>query len=239
MKHSTITSNTLVLFDIDGTLLYSKNPVLRRRFTHAVQEIHGKTVETEWEYMEGSIDNTILRRLMTKAEVSEKDIEQSLSHAHEKAFEYFEMHVTEDYAASILPGAKELLETLFAQIHLGVLTGNYEKTAMKKLSLVGLDSYIDFGMFGHEAEDRNALAFAVFDKAKNHFGKTFSADHIIFVGDTPKDIACARGIDAHIISVATGKYTQEELAPHKPDLLVSSLEDLRVVDYINEVHSKK
>jgi phosphoglycolate phosphatase-like HAD superfamily hydrolase len=239
MQQVSVTSNTLVLFDIDGTLLYSKNPILRQRFTHAVQELHGKTVEIEWEYMEGTIDNTILRSLMTKADVSEEDIEQSLPHAHEKAFEYFEMNVTEEYASSILPGAKELLDRLYSRVHLGVLTGNYEKTAMKKLSLVGLDSYIDFGMFGHEAEDRNALAFAVFDKAKEHFGKTFAADHVIFIGDTPKDIACARVIDAHIISVATGKYTKDELEEHNPDLLVSSLEDSRIVDYINEVHSTK
>lgn len=239
MHDKSLTSNTLILFDIDGTLLYSKNPILRERFTHAVQEIHGKTVETEWEYMEGSIDNSILRSLMTKANVSELDIEQTLPHAHEKAFEYFEMHVTEEYASTILPGAKQILETLYGTVHLGVLTGNYEKTAQKKLSLVGLDSYFDFGLYGHEAEDRNSLAFTVFDKAKLHFGKTFQADHIIFIGDTPKDIECAKTIHAHIISVATGKYSKEQLETHTPDLLVSSLEDSRIVDYINEVHSKK
>jgi phosphoglycolate phosphatase-like HAD superfamily hydrolase len=147
-------------------------------------------------------------------------------------FEHFSQNVTDAYKETILPGAKELLTFLNSRVHLGVLTGNYEKIAWHKLELVGLRDFFSFGLFGHEAEDRNSLARLVLGKAKKHFHKDFLSKNIFFIGDTPKDIACAREIDAKVIAVTTGKYTKNDLELLKPDLLVSSLLDEHITDFI-------
>jgi len=53
---------------------------------------------------------------------------------------------------------------------------------------------------------------------------------VTIIGDTPLDVACARGCGAVAVAVATGQYTVEELASHRPDMLFADLADVdRVV----------
>lgn len=238
MKKPEHNSNILVLFDIDGTLLYSTSHKLRERFTYAVEEVHGKRKDLNWDTIEGSTDNDILLGIMNDLHIDEEHFKNSLLDVHEKAFEHFSLHVSESYAESILPGARDILNKLQGTVHIGILTGNYSKTAWKKLELVGLKEYFDFGLYGHEADDRNQLALTVFKKAKEAFGKKFLPQHIVIIGDTPKDIECARFIKCHVIAVGSGKYSTEELKTYNPDLLVSSLEDQRIEAYIHNLNKK-
>jgi phosphoglycolate phosphatase-like HAD superfamily hydrolase len=48
-------------------------------------------------------------------------------------------------------------------------------------------------------------------------------DGVFVVGDTPHDIACATHIGARTIAVTTGDYTLEELQPHRPWRVFSTL----------------
>jgi len=225
-------SDKLVLFDIDGTLLYSTSPLLRGRFSYAMEKVYGETHPIDWESIEGHTDTTVFLSTLTKKGFTREQIIEKLPEAFEVTFEHFSQNVTEAYKETILPGAKEILTFLNSRVHLGVLTGNYEKIAWHKLELVGLRDFFSFGLFGHEAEDRNSLAKLVLGKAKLHFHKDFLSKNIIFVGDTPKDIACAREIDAKVIAVTTGKYAKKELEQLKPDLLVSNLQDTRLPEFI-------
>lgn len=230
----------LVLFDIDGTLLYSSSMKYRHRFVHAIEKIHGETPVFEWEYLEGMIDHGILLHGLSKTSITPDKHQSSLPALHEAAYEYFTQNITQqEYSQTLLPGAREILDALRKDTHvaMGVLTGNYEKTAWKKLEYVGLRNYFEFGLFGHEAETRNELAKKAQAKAKHHFGVHFDSDEIIFIGDTPRDIECARVIDAHIIAVATGKYSTETLKHYNPDILVESLTDPTVQSYIHEVQT--
>ena len=49
----------LVLFDIDGTLLYTVSRMLRSRFEYAIKHVHGKEISLDWEHIEGLIDNSL------------------------------------------------------------------------------------------------------------------------------------------------------------------------------------
>ena len=51
----------------------------------------------------------------------------------------------------------------------------------------------------------------------------------MIIGDTPRDIECARHAGAYAIAVATGQYSREELAPYKPDTLFDDLSDTQSV----------
>ncbi len=222
----------LVLFDIDGTLLYSTSPLLRGRFTYAMEKVYGTSHEIDWEHIEGHTDMTVFLSTLTKKGLSKEEIQKGLPQAFELIYQHFSDNVGDDYKESILPGAKEILETLKDKVHIGTLTGNVEKIAWHKLDLVGLRSYFEFGLFGHEAEDRPSLARLVHAKAKKHFGMDFKSDSIYFIGDTPRDIACAREIGAKVIIVTTGKYKKDELMKHKPDLLVANLNDPKILTFI-------
>ena len=45
------------------------------------------------------------------------------------------------------------------------------------------------------------------------------------IGDTPKDIACARAIGARAVAVATGSVSRDVLRASGPDAILDSFED--------------
>jgi len=51
------------------------------------------------------------------------------------------------------------------------------------------------------------------------------ARQIILVGDTPRDIRCARAAGCRVVSVATGMYSKDELSRHLPDGIMANLLD--------------
>ncbi|MCX8008898.1 MAG: HAD hydrolase-like protein [Patescibacteria group bacterium] len=228
----------LVLFDIDGTILLSKHTIHRHRFNYAIKKVYGISQEVDWDSMHGQTDTSIFLLTLTQAGIPKDQILEKLPIAFEHTYEYFVQNIPDNFHETILPGVKNLIKKLQNVVHLGILSGNYEKTGWHKLELVGLRHYFEFGVFGHEGEDRLAIARLVQKKAKKHFGEDFSSDHIYIIGDTPKDIECAREINAHAIAVATGRYTEEELQEYNPNLLVSSLEDKKVYQYILKSHEK-
>jgi phosphoglycolate phosphatase len=232
MKH------LLILFDLDGTLMVSPKK-MRERFEIAIEKIHGTRPTYDWTKLEGMVDHGILLHGMNEAKVPPEKQLESLPALHDAAYEHFASIVTEEYIQSRLSGVVEFLNSLHNQYYLGVFTGNYEKTAWKKLELTGIRHYFNFGMFGHEAETRNHLAQKIQEKAYRIFHTQFDTDEIIFIGDTPRDIECARTIGAHIISVTTGNYDAQTLEQYQPDCIVPSLADPRVTKYIDEVHMTK
>jgi phosphoglycolate phosphatase len=128
----------------------------------------------------------------------------------------------------VLPGVPALLERLAA---LGIaqapLTGNFEATARIKLATVGLDHHLDFaiGAFGGDHHDRNELVPIALEKASRLRGLAVEPARVVILGDTPRDIACARAGGTRVVAVATGRYAAEALAPHQPDHLLASLAD--------------
>jgi phosphoglycolate phosphatase len=62
-------------------------------------------------------------------------------------------------------------------------------------------------------------------KLRQRFANDAEDRHIVVVGDTPRDIACARAGSAQSIAVATGNFTRGELEKHAPDVLLDDLSD--------------
>jgi phosphoglycolate phosphatase len=222
----------LILFDIDGTLVLAKTHGKRYRFVYAVEKVFGVKNAVDVTVMEGWIDKTIITSVAVSAGVKETALNERLPEVYEAVYEYFIANNVQDYANSILPGVKPLLTKLQKKAHIGLLTGNIEKIARKKLEAEGLNDYFEFGLFGHEAEDRVSLAKLIFGKALQHFEREFSSEEVIIIGDTPKDIECAKAIQAKVVAVATGKYTEDELQQYAPDLLVPNLLDKRIIPFL-------
>ena len=89
-----------------------------------------------------------------------------------------------------------------------------------------LGGYFRFGAFGDEHEDRGELARIALEKAERILGRPVRGDEATVIGDTPRDVACARAIGARAVIVATGLVSREELLDAKPDVLLESFADV-------------
>jgi phosphoglycolate phosphatase-like HAD superfamily hydrolase len=131
----------------------------------------------------------------------------------------------------VLPGIIELLDALHGREDcvLGLLTGNIEKGAELKLSHYGVWDFFEFGAFADDHVDRNKLGPVAHSRAVEKHGISFEAEDVFVLGDTPRDIDCARAAGFVAVAIATGSCGQDELAAHQPDFLFEDLSDTRGV----------
>jgi phosphoglycolate phosphatase-like HAD superfamily hydrolase len=130
----------------------------------------------------------------------------------------------------VLPGVREVMGLLAARgATQSLLTGNYEAAARLKVSAAGLDRHLDLeiGAFGSDNRDRLCLVPVALEKARRLRDASLAAEDIVVVGDSPRDIACARAGGARSVAVATGADSLDDLAEHRPDALLESLFDAR------------
>ncbi len=128
------------------------------------------------------------------------------------------------FSGKVLPGVVEMLGVLSEreEITLGLLTGNIEGGARAKMVHYGLDHHFAFGAYGCDHHDRNQLGPLAIERAARHAGRSFSPEETLIIGDTPKDIACARALGARCLAVATGTIPADGLV--EADQVVESLE---------------
>jgi phosphoglycolate phosphatase len=215
----------LVLFDIDGTLLWSDGAG-RRSMTAALAETFGTAGPADYRY-DGKTDAQIVRDLMTHAGVSAAEIEARIA----ALLERYVVLLAEELRGRrlrLFAGVVELLDALDAdaEMTLGLLTGNVRAGAELKLRAAGLDfARFRIGAFGSDHAERPALPAIARRRARETLGLDLPGERVIVIGDTPADIACGRGIGARAIAVATGHYGVEELARHAPAAVFATLAD--------------
>lgn len=126
---------------------------------------------------------------------------------------------------TVKPGVFEILDSLSAEpVPIGLLTGNLEQGAKIKLRPFGLDRYFPAGSFGSDHEDRNKLLPIAIEKF-TRLGVITVPARCVVVGDTPRDVQCAKVHGARSIGVTTGPYDRASLAAAGADIVVPSLED--------------
>lgn len=218
----------LLLFDIDGTILDCGGAGFGALSSGLISEfdLHDRADAMPELQLAGATDALIARQLFAAFE-----IEDTPEH-RERFFSSYTKNLRQRFGANgrearLLPGVRQLLEELAADenTHLGLLTGNIEDGARIKLSHFDLDHHFEFGAFGDDAEHRDLLGPIALDRARHHAEVPFEPDHAVVIGDTPKDIACARAAGMKVVAVATGHFTRDQLSDHEPDALVDSLED--------------
>jgi len=126
-------------------------------------------------------------------------------------------------SARALPGVFELLarlrETAIATI--GLLTGNYEETGCQKLTAAGFDPrWFSPRIWGDAAPTRPGL---VQHALRIHPGALPEA--VIVVGDTTRDVECAKVNGCRVLAVATGASSKHELTLAGADVVVDDLKD--------------
>jgi len=227
-----INQRRILLFDIDGTLMHSGGEG-HTCFRRALADVYGVTGPIDAYDMAGKTDWQIVTELMQMAGLSLEEIESR----RVEAFAAYARHV--EMAAStlkmrLLPGVGALLTHLQdeTQFILGLVTGNVREAVPHKLRAVGLDpSMFTFGAYGSEHCDRNTLPELALYRLGQMMGADIPPEKALIIGDTPRDIDCARHCGVKVCCVATGCFSRDVLAEHAPDYLLDDLMDTkRVMD---------
>ena len=201
---------TILLFDIDGTLL-SAGGAGRRAVVRIFGDRFARPEVFDDVRFHGMTDRAIIRAGLERLHLpADEDAIDALCAAYLAALA---IEIPRSEGFRVLPGVAALLEGLAgrAQLAVGLGTGNLREGARIKLEHAGLFHYFAFGGFGCDAEDRAALLSVGAQRGARHLGMAPDACRLVVIGDTPKDVAAARAIGAASLAVATSGFTTAEL----------------------------
>ena len=211
------------LFDIDGTLLRSRDRIHMDSVAISVHRVTGFEITLAGILLHGSTDTAILREACHQAGVPAELLEYRI----EAILEAMRNVVSErrhELDLIRMPGVEETLSHLAKRgALLGLATGNLEVIGWIKVEKAGLREWFRFGGFSDHFPVRSELIGQAAMKARELAGKGAS---ICVVGDTPRDIQAARANFLSVIAVATGRYNFDELMEHQPEVCATSLADL-------------
>jgi phosphoglycolate phosphatase len=223
-------SDTLLLFDIDGTLLDTAGAG-GGALLDAAEAVFGVRREDLPPLdLAGATDGGVIRKIFADARHD---------HCEEKAYafrEYYLQRLHErlqhaEFRGRLLAGVNALLAHLQGSngYAIGLLTGNIRRGAEIKLRRFSIDHHFADGGFGDDGEHRNDLGPIAVSRMERATGREFAPERVIVIGDTPKDIACAHAMGARCLAVATGKFGRGELETFEPWKVLDDLADLQTV----------
>jgi phosphoglycolate phosphatase len=211
------------LFDIDGTLLNSRDGVHYYAFHHAVQNVFGINSHIDGVPVHGNTDIGILRAVARREGVSDAEFEAHLPEVMTQMCREVRANAS-GIRAELCPSIRKLLERLQAGGKLlGIVSGNLESIGWTKLEVAGVRSFFSFGCFSDQHEFREDIFRAGIEETRRRLGPGASP---CVVGDTPSDIRAAQAVGVPVIAVATGIFTADQLCELNPDVCVSCCTDL-------------
>jgi phosphoglycolate phosphatase-like HAD superfamily hydrolase len=216
----------LVLWDVDGTLIYNGG-LSKQAYALGFELLTGRpTVEPV--ITDGMTDPAIMRSLFERhgIELTTEMVAQ-VPKVMTEALASLVPQLRERGHA--MPGAREAIDALaqLPDVVQSVLTGNIAANAFAKVAAFGLHAKLDFevGGFGSDDEVRSNLVEAARLKALSKYGVAFDASSTVIIGDTLRDIEAGRDGGAHVVAVASGAFSEEQLLAEGADVVVPDLRD--------------
>jgi phosphoglycolate phosphatase len=203
----------LVLFDIDGTLLWTDGAG-RRAIHRALLDEMGTAGPIDTYRFDGKTDPQIVRELLALAGHAEAAAAERVDAVCRRYVALLAHELAQaTQRTRLFPGVRELLAALEpyeaeGRALVGLLTGNVERGAALKLASAGLDpGRFSVGAYGSDSGHRPDLpAIAARRAAEQGAGWEVSGRDVVIIGDTPDDVACGRPFGARTVAVATGHY---------------------------------
>jgi phosphoglycolate phosphatase-like HAD superfamily hydrolase len=215
-----------VLFDVDGTLLVTGGASSR-----AMKRTGAELFADRFQWggiTVGTLDPQIFDQLCRHSGITPADDDH---HRWQRRY----LEILGDELAQhrgdvrVLPGVRQALQALAQRpdMALGVLTGNWLAAVQLKLEAADLPAdQFDVIVTGEDGDQRSDLPAVASRRLSQRYGQPIPMDRIVVVGDTPRDIACARANGCRCLAVATGWFSIDQLAGHGPDAAVEDLGDL-------------
>jgi len=227
----------VVLFDIDGTILNVDGKVAYGIFVDVISEVFGVDVSESLPSFHGKTDLQILSEIFDRHHISNGS--EKIQILWQKLYDKFSKKLS-DENINLLPGIKEFLKLIHSRDDylLGLVTGNFRRNAYLKLRVKELDSYFNFGTFGCDDFDRNVLPDIAISRAieSNLIPHDFDVKNSIIIGDTHRDVECARSCGMPVVAVATGKASVKDLSAASPDYLFENLSNYNEIFNTLENH---
>jgi len=213
----------LVLFDIDGTLLRAQG-VGARAMERAGRRLLGPAFTLDGIDFGGALDPWIFRQAVQRLG------HDDASNLHGPFRESYLVELALELERGerrpvILPGVPAALAALRDDptAMLGLVTGNYASAVPLKLRAVGIDpQQFVIGAFGDDAPTRPDLVRLAMEQWRAR-GVDPDPRRVVVIGDTPRDIDCAKKNGCRSIAVATGWHTVEQLEANGPDVVLRDL----------------
>jgi phosphoglycolate phosphatase len=219
-----VSKPTLLLWDIDGTLIVSHGAGFRA-MERALLERFGKKCDLRTIDWAGRTDSWIVSEVLRTVglPVTPENIHTYL----EGYLSLLPVELSSGKQGQLLPGVRDLLETVHRHptIRQGLLTGNLIRGAELKLTHFKAWHYFEFGAFADDSPQRNDLGPHALRRAREKHATDFVPERTFIIGDTPHDIECGQVIGARTIAVATGHYRLAELSAHRPTAAFENLAD--------------
>lgn len=219
-------TQTLLLFDIDGTLLLTGG-VGKVAFEEAFEELF--KIPNSWEDLDphGRTDASIFDEVAKKKLgrfLSPQEFEQLMIRYEER----FEQKITQASRYTLMPGVIPLLEHLAKDknLFLALATGNFEKAGRMKLKCGGLSHYFRAGGFGKDSRERHKIILAAMEHSERVAGCRFKKNKTFVIGDTEYDITAAKIAGVRSIAVLTNGRTAEDFEKDPPDFILKDLTDI-------------
>ena len=211
------------LFDIDGTLLRSRDRVHVDSFFSSVRTVMGHELVLDGVVLSGNTDPGILRDAFRLAQLDDELWQPHLKNVLETMRRDVLARRAEMRLVK-MPGVDEMLEHLQGKgAALGVATGNLESIGWLKIEVLGLRHWFSFGGFSDSYDVRSEMIAHAMQQALRHAGPEAT---VCVVGDTPADITAAQANGLPCIAVATGNFSFDQLMEHEPEVCATSLEAL-------------
>lgn len=211
------------LFDIDGTLLNSRDAVHYFAFQHAMRQVLGIEASIEGVPVHGNTDIGILRAVLHRAGMNDAAIDSHMPQIVEQMTAEVRRN-REQLNPELCPSILELIGLLQSRRKLlGAASGNLETVGWLKLEKAGIRPMFAFGSFSFPRESRADIFHHGIELSRERLGSHAS---VTVVGDTPSDIQAARAVGAPVIILATGIYSFAELKASSPDACFACATDL-------------
>lgn len=220
----------LILWDIDGTLL-TVGSAGRLALEHAAAAVASIPFEQlPAVRMGGKTDPQIVREILTAAGLDQHEIDEVMPEALAEAERYLASEVpTMEAEGRVHPGVRELLESLSKTegVRQSLLTGNLLPNAVVKVSLFGLDPFLDVevGAYGTDDADRNLLVPVAMRRVRDLRGEEYRPEEVWVIGDTRHDLACARAGGVRALLVGTGREGVDAEEAGEADAFFEDLSD--------------
>lgn len=222
----------LLMWDVDGTLVRAGD-LGAAVFDVALEAVLGLRPAVRIR-MSGKTDPQIVREYLQQLELEEDD------ETVRRILDGIEERLAAAAAAGELaagghacPGVADVLAELSKddRVLSTLVTGNIVANARLKVAAWGLDPWFDMdvGAYGSDHADRNELVPLALERLHDTYGVRLSASDAWVIGDTPRDLECARAAGARCLLVGTGRYTATDLAALGADAVLEDLSDTAAV----------
>ena len=210
--------DAVFLFDVDGTLLQAGSRHHNQSLLSAVERVCGRVPNAEALALAGRTDTEILLDMVASTGLPPEP--GLLPALFEVSVADFEVRCPADISDLVISEVRPALETLAAAgAAVGLVTGNIEGIAWRKMEAAGLRQFFEFGAFGDESGRRADLPPLAVARA----GRAFQPTRSYVIGDTPLDIDCGAACAMTTVAIATGRYSLAELSSCRPDFACSGM----------------